>query len=514
LVEEYTLWRGDAAEIPLEFDVTPGTEFELRPEYGAGLRVELFWVKPVLAYVGRGYGKNDDWNKKELKESVPDILYKGEPSFVPDDGRLELLLHIAAPKHTIPGSYEITLKLRLGKASLERLILVRVLERVLPQEGFSLELWQYPYTLNRYYNSTGFGEQAAEHLRLYRRAGGNILTATICENPWNGQTYDPYPSMVKWRRGKGGGFTFDYTDFDAWVCLARDCGITGAIKCFSLLPWGDRLRYFDEASGGEKEISLRVGGKRWREVWTAFLHDFIAHLEENAWFGRVYIAVDERPANVTRKALRFLRQFKSSAGERLKISCAINLKRAGLLPAREADDISIEQRRVPLEGSGLKKIIAERRERGQTTTIYTCGGNYPNSFVRSVPEESEWCVWYAFAQGADGFLRWALDAWNENPLEDASYRFWESGDCFLLYPQQLSRRFLLLAQGVRGVRKARYLLEYGSEETKKSLRALLANMRRPAGVTNAQGAFQGDEEGRLIVLEDLKRLHAAIGFRR
>jgi hypothetical protein len=177
----------------------------------------------------------------------------------------------------------------------------------------------------------------------------------------------------------------------------------------------------------------------------------------------------------------------------------------------------MEQKRVPKNNKSLREIVTRRREHGLLTTLYNCVGDYPGCFARSLPEESAWAVWYALAQGMDGFLRWALDAWVDDPLADISYKFWESGDPFLIYPSSTphgppreSPRFAMLAQGVRDARKARYLLEHGSAETRDKLNALLKNMHRPRGKINEHGAMEGTAESSEQLLAELKSLRDAL----
>ncbi|MDR3344870.1 MAG: DUF4091 domain-containing protein [Oscillospiraceae bacterium] len=537
-----TLWRGDTIELPAAFELPPGEAFSVHVEAPDGLAARLFWVRPVKAYIGR----NGDWNNSALKEYVPDILWESLPESVPADGLLRLWLRVAAPKNAVPGVHTVSLHIACTGQTQIRNFQLRVVDLTLPEGGFSLELWQYPYTAARYYGVPAeelFGQEHCGllrgHLRLYNQAGGDILTCTICEDPWNSQTFDPYPSMVKWTRRADGSFVFDYTHFDAWINLAEDCGLTGAIKCFSLLPWGNRLRFWDEQSGKELVIAPKPGSREWRRIFGAFLADFIAHLDANGRFSRTYIALDERPAPAMRHALRLVSRYVNADGNPLKISCAVNSLRRGRRLFARFDDVSMEQKQVPRKGRSLRKIITKRRENGQLTTLYNCVGDYPGSFARSLPEESAWAVWYALAQGMDGFLRWALDAWVGDPLTDISYKFWESGDPFFIYPAahaadsplslrdsppaeraaprsgvgsppRESPRFAMLSQGVRDVRKARYLLEYGSAETRDKLKELLENMRRPNGKINAYGAKEGTEESAKQVLADLRSLRDAL----
>ncbi len=99
---------------------------------------------------------------------------------------------------------------------------------------------------------------------------------------------------------------------------------------------------------------------------------------------------------------------------------------------------------VSVGSDPLKKALADyrtlaQRRRGKSglqTTVYTCVGHFPNSFTYSMPGESYWSVFFSAAQGANGFLRWAYDAWVKDPLRDTTHISFESGDCFLVYPDE------------------------------------------------------------------------------
>lgn len=68
------------------------------------------------------------------------------------------------------------------------------------------------------------------------------------------------------------------------------------------------------------------------------------------------------------------------------------------------------------------------------TTIYTCTGDYPGNFTISDPADNNWVIWYTLTQNTDGFMRWAWDNWVYNTQENVTYRYWEPGDGWFIYP--------------------------------------------------------------------------------
>lgn len=58
----------------------------------------------------------------------------------------------------------------------------------------------------------------------------------------------------------------------------------------------------------------------------------------------------------------------------------------------------------------------------------------------------------------DGFLRWAYNSWNRNPFEKTDFGNWPAGDCYLVYPGNLSSlRFEKLRDGLEEFEKVNIL---------------------------------------------------------
>lgn len=481
-------------------------------------------IRRTKAYIGRG----GSWNDESKKEMVPDIL---------DDTLPQTIAAEYAQMYwiTVNVNEDIAADLFLGEFRIlsdehpEGIMLelaVEVLPMTLPETNFGLELWQYPYTAARYYSIAEkdlFGEQHCDilkkHFSAYRQAGGDTISVTIVEDPWNTQTYDPYPSMIKWTKTRNGDFVFDYSHFDTYVTLAMDCGVKGHIKSFSMVPWKNRIIYFDERKNKMVSLTPRVGGRRWRNLWATFLDSYVKHLDEKGWFDITYIAMDERPLRIMKPVIDLLSQHPNKEGKRLKISGAMDYNKISADVLNEIEDISIALIDIDIEGDALRQLARDRRNKGMRTTMYTCVGHYPNSFARSQPVESTWTMWYALSQELDGYLRWALDAWVENPLRDISYKFWEAGDPFLIYPNdkdgadftsRSTPRFEHMKEGLRDINKVRYLMQQ-DESIKQELFELLTSLKRPTGKKNAYGAMvSGSVENDNLVKSEVARMQEAL----
>ncbi|UQT46099.1 DUF4091 domain-containing protein [Akkermansia muciniphila] len=99
---------------------------------------------------------------------------------------------------------------------------------------------------------------------------------------------------------------------------------------------------------------------------------------------------------------------------------------------------------------------AKRREKDDVLRL--CPSQKPNTFTISPLAEAEWLPLFAAANHLDGFLRWAYNSWNRNPFEKTDFGNWPAGDCYLVYPGNLSSlRFEKLRDGLEEFEKVNIL---------------------------------------------------------
>ncbi len=133
----------------------------------------------------------------------------------------------------------------------------------------------------------------------------------------------------------------------------------------------------------------------------------------------------------------------------------------------------------------------KRNARGATSTIYVCcNPPVPNNFVFSPPIEGRWISWYAMAYGYGGFLRWAYDAWPEDPNRDARHGSWPAGDCYMVYPGGKSCiRFEKMREGIADFEKVRIVREKAAKSTDKRVKTLLDQLDNHLAVFVAEKDF-------------------------
>ena len=412
---------------------------------------------------GCGYRKSSDYDSTLVADPIDHIA---STLTVPANATQGGWISVRVPQQVKAGKYTGTVTVKDGDKVLSELKLaVNVKNRTLPAStewAFHLDLWQNPYAEARYYNVEPFSKEHFDRMRPdmqnYVDAGGKVITASIMHKPWNGQTYDPFESMVTWLKKADGTWYFDYTVFDKWVEYMMSLGVKKQINCYSMVPWRLSFQYFDQASNSFKYLDAKPGEAAYDEFWGDMLTSFAKHLKEKGWFDITHISMDERPMKDMLATLKVIRK----ADKDFKVSLA-GTYHDELVKELHDYCIAIGEK-FPAE------VIKSRKEAGQVTTYYTCCTEpRPNTFTFSAPAEAEWLGWFAAKENLDGYLRWALNSWVKNPLQDSRFTAWAAGDTYMIYPEgRSSIRFERLIEGIQSYEKIRILKEEFEKKGNKS----------------------------------------------
>lgn len=387
-----------------------------------------------------------------------------------------LWIHIDIPRDTPAGSYTGTLCVHAENAAEARVgVRLEVEPATLPppaEWGVHLDLWQHPHAVARIHGVRPWSE---EHFSLMRPlmqrladAGQKVITCSVIDEAWNGQTYDAWPSMVQWVRGKDGIMRYDFSLFDQYVEFMMELGIREQISCYTMLPWSLKVRYRDEKSGNDSYLALEPGKPSFEEIWAPFLQALRDHVRQKGWLDITCMSLDERPDAYVRATIDIIHRH----APELKIVSAVNA------PSQLSEHIHDMS---PILGHA--RFAAgepdKRRARGQKTTFYVClHPPKPNTFTASPTAEAEWLGLFAAANRLDGFLRWAYNSWNRNPLEKTDFVHWPAGDCWLVYPgNRSSVHFECLRDGLEDFEKIALLRRAAAAaDASATLRRAVADM--------------------------------------
>ncbi len=485
--------------------------------------VTATFIRSTKAYAyGYIYGNDVPAATEDNRAEASDILWQTTPIAIKADTLQPVWVEFAIPKTAKSGTYKTQLTVTADQLT-QPLVFdyeVRIQNAELPDnysDTFDIELWQYPYTSAEYYNVEPFSEEHLEIMKssmeLYKKIGGHAITASIIEDAWNGQTYSAnavhYPSMIKWIKN-GDTFTYDYTDFDKWVSFNKSLGIGDKIVLYSVAPWHNSFTYWENGELVREVFYIQPtnGSAYYTEnytiLWTDFLTDLVAHLTEKGWFDDSYIGIDEQGFSST--AFDLIESVKNKDGKCLKTAGAMDsfIEKKNL--AMRVTDLNVGDTAAAAHQAEFDQLLKDREAKGLRTTLYSCTGHRPGNFSLSAPVESYWSIVNAGKSGTAGFLRWAYDAWVEDPLNDTTHSKFEPGDCFLIYPDEktardpISRRSVRLermAEGVRDVNKLA-VIEKEAPQMKTEIEKLYAGISTTARgnkafLTDAQIATLSDE---------------------
>lgn len=228
-------------------------------------------------------------------------------------------------------------------------------------------------------------------------------------------------------------------------------------------------------------------------------------MQEKGWAEKTCIYIDERPDRMVREAMKLVRENAPS----FRVASAVDK------PSRLTREVYNISPVITHAGSALGDLLRERKASGKITTFYVClHPAKPNTFTGSNPAEAEWLGLFAAANNLDGFLRWAYNSWNLNPLECTDFVHWPSGDCFLVYPgNRSSVRFERLRDGIEEYEKVNLLRARAGESPRAAAAVQRMNVTlssiftvaRSTGTTHAEDVRRARE----LIEETARVLDAA-----
>lgn len=404
---------------------------------------------------------------------IPDRFETLDRFKLPGNSVRPVWMTINIPANAAEGAYNGTLQVATAKQNFSLQVRVNVQKHVLPKPSewkYRLDLWQNPWVVAWYYDVEPWSEEhkalLKKHLKIYADAGGTYITTYAVHSPWSDNSYMIEGTMIDWTKKKDGTWKFDYNIFDQYVQLAMECGVDRAITIYTPVPWGYRFRYMDEATGNYVYAEWSPESEEFRRFWKIFLDDLRLHLDKKGWFKKTYLGINENPLNITIAAAKFIKQH--SKDWKITYAGDWHPELTGLL-----DDYS-----PIINSEPSRKELLERKAKGFTTTFYVCcTPPRPNNFVFSPPVEGRYISWYAAAYGYDGFLRWAYDAWPEDPLRDARHTLWPAGDCFMVYPGgNSSIRYEKMREGIVDYEKIRILREKAAASSDPKVKQTLKEL--------------------------------------
>lgn len=383
---------------------------------------------------------------------------------------VKIWVTVNTPANAAPGIYTGTITVKSGEeATLTLKMELCVANHKLPDVAdwkFHLDLWQFPFQMTTLRNANGgnivpFSDEYFTMMKPFYQmladAGQKAITTYIKDGAFNGGQ-----TMVKWSKNESGEWVFDYTDFDAFVTNMMEWGITEQINCFSLVGWNTYIGYKD-AAGRDQKLELTIGNDEFKNVWSAFLTSFKAHLKEKGWFDKAVLYMDEINDDQMKSVVALVKENDADW-------------KIGLSGAGRNDD------EVEAALYDYSTILGyDRQSTNTVSTFYTsCSQQFPNNYVTAEtnPAEMTWMAWHALAKGFNGYLRWAYDYWTQNDVASAQDGSNAAGDFCMIYRSGntssakpvSSIRLELLREGIQDYEKVRILNDAELDAAAQSFR--------------------------------------------
>lgn len=512
--QQVTAWKGERVNFqvlifsPDSLEQVRLNVNDLKSESGQTIgkqNIQLQLVRYVVSNYPYG-AKDAVCGESPYKDGymMPDRFEKFDRFDLPGNTTRPVWVSVQVPANASPGKYTGTLEVISEKHKMPLTLTITVQDETLPppaEWSHLLDLWQNPWAVAWYNDVEPWSDEhkalLKKHLSLYADAGGKYITTYAVHSPWADNSYMIEGGMIEWIKKKDNTWSFDYKIFDEYVQLAMDCGINKAITLYTPVPWGERFRVKDEATGNYVYEQWKPETEIFKTNWNIFLTDLKNHLDAKGWSKIAYLGINENEMKQTLAAIKIIKQH--SPDWRITYAGDWHNELDTLL-----NDYSYLYGKEPTTAQQQK-----RSARGVTTTYYVCcNPPYPNNFLFSPPIEGRWISWYTAAAGYNGFLRWAYDAWPADPQRDARHGSWAAGDCYLVYPGGNSCiRYEKLREGIVDFEKIRILKAKAASSKDESVAGLMKQLDGLLKVIKSEKQFDtkkitGDiEKGKTLVAQ-------------
>ncbi len=438
--------------------------------------VTVSFQKRIVASMGHNQGDTP-------YEEIADVLYTSELVYLDESFLQPVWIQVQVPYTTPSGTYDaaVTATDKEGE-KLNFTYTLEVLNIAYPVEetefdlnlmaaGCPTEVWDsLGLPMDLYWSDYAIG-LLEPYLDFYlgrEEVNGMYTDMHIYEN------HDPVTcAPIKYTRKADGTWTFDFSGFNRFMKFLYRYE---KLEIMSLMTYASSSKYYDEATGKEGRFYCYWDSPLYVEMFPQFLRAVKANVEAEGFTDRFRFClhIDEQPEE---SMWQWVNTIKETTGDFFLLDAATNnnnISNAALYDNFWYVEIVLQE---SWEGEfNLVKDIEHRTNLGLKTTVYTCVGNFPNSFSRSNPAESAWISWYCLKIGASGFARWNYFYFSEDSLFSTDHMYFDSGDCNFVYlGAKSSVRYEKLAEGVMDANKALFLMDKNAA-IKTSLEKALEEM--------------------------------------
>ena len=377
----------------------------------------------------------------------PDILneYKGEFRLAHNQWRT-IWVTVDIPKNCKPGKYAI--KVRIGFPANPEVVstetfTLEVIDAVLPPQDLIVTHWFHADCIAVQYGVPVFSEEHWKLLEGYFKSfsdhGSNMLLTPVFTPPLDTEVGGERPTtqLVKVTVKKG-KYSFDFSQLDRWIKLAKKFGIKYFEISHLFTQWGAKFcpKIMATVDGKEKRIfgwDVDSDSKEYTEFLDAFLPELVKFLKERKHQKYTYFHCSDEPSiphlEMYEKAVTLLRKHLKG----FKICDALSnveFYKTGLVSTPIPSENHIE----PFVEAGVSPLW----------TYYCCGQveKVSNRFLNMTSSRNRILGALLYRYDIVGFLQWGFNFWysvlSRFPVDvyadtSSDYAF-PPGDGFQVYP--------------------------------------------------------------------------------
>ncbi len=362
-------------------------------------------------------------------------------------------LYIEIPATAKAGDYTVTV--RVGSESIS--FPVAVQKERLAENDLILTQWLYSDCICNYYGVLFGSEEYYAHLRdflvSYTKQGNNTLLVPALTPPLDTlRGAERLTTQLVRVSRRDGVYSFDFTDLDRYIALAREYGIQYFEFSHLFTQWGGAAcpKVIVSEDGEEKKCfgwGTDATDEGYRTFLAAYLAALSSHLVELGIRERCFFHVTDEP-----RAQHIPHYSELSAFVKRHTGGATVMDAVSHYECLSGGmDLPV----VSINSADLDQFLALERK-----LIYYCvevdQDDYPNRYIDMPTQRSEVLGCMLYLTGAQGFLHWGYNFYNErysrypiDPYASATAPTPQgvgglpAGDCFLVYPAESGVNYTL-----------------------------------------------------------------------
>ena len=385
------------------------------------------------------YRPDDGYYVRREDNLYPDLLTPAD--FLTLDGAGVGTLYIEIPATAEAGTHAVTVT--VGEESIS--LPVCVSATALAENDLILTQWLYSDCICNYYDVAFLSDAYFSHLRdflaSYTKQGNNTAFVPALTPPLDCLRGNERRTtqLVRVYR-EGGVYSFDFTDLDRYIALCREFGIRYFEFSHLFTQWGGACcpKVIVCEGGEEKKCfgwDTSATDPEYRRFLAAYLEALSSHLDALGIKENSFFHVTDEPRLEHIPHYSELSAFVKAHANGVTVMDAVShfdcLSGGMDLPV------------VSMNSADLGRFLALARK-----LIYYCvtvDTDYvPNRYVDMPTERSEILGCMLYLTGAEGFLHWGYNFYNERYSKHAIDPYatatalggLPAGDCFLVYPAE------------------------------------------------------------------------------